>query len=141
VRWLSGPHRAILLGFPLFFGADSSARELALKALDDLGEPYGIAEAGTPDARRLTLTVFPNPARGAARISYALARAGDVRVSVCDVAGRVVRELLDSRQAPGRHVLGWDGTDARGRQVGAGVYLCRVEAGEETAVGRLVLTR
>jgi hypothetical protein len=55
VRWLGGPHKAVYLGFPLYYCENEAARACAVKALSDLGEPYAINEAGgTPDARRIT---------------------------------------------------------------------------------------
>ena len=44
VRWPGGPGKAVCFGFPLYYTVESEAVVLARKVLDDLGEPYGIAE-------------------------------------------------------------------------------------------------
>jgi flagellar hook assembly protein FlgD len=72
----------------------------------------------------------PNPFRDRASLSFQVARvAGPVRVAVYDVAGRLVRTLVDGPIDPGPHDLSWDGTDDRGERVASGVYYCTLEAG------------
>lgn len=76
-------------------------------------------------------------ADGDALIHYQLAEpAGDVRISVLDANGRVVRTTLGSMDA-GDNLLRWDGTDAAGRRSAAGQYTVRIEAtrADGTAVG------
>jgi flagellar hook assembly protein FlgD len=50
-----------------------------------------------------------------------------VHLTVYDVAGRLVRVLEDRWLAAGEHSVVWDGTDTRGRAVGAGVYFDRLD--------------
>ena len=42
-------------------------------------------------------------------------------------------------RSPGHYTVHWDGTDDTGRAVASGVYLCRMEAGDYSAVRKLVL--
>jgi flagellar hook assembly protein FlgD len=58
-----------------------------------------------------------------------------------NTAGRVVRRLYDGPIAPGAQNLLWDGRDAGGRPLPAGVYLARVTAGRETQVTKFTLVR
>jgi hypothetical protein len=81
--------------------------------------------------------VFPNPTAGPAAIEFALGGADrDAVLTVVDVAGRVVwRQALGGFTA-GHHALAWDGRDARGVRVPAGVYFARLAArsGDNAAV-------
>ena len=55
-----------------------------------------------------------------------------------DLRGRLVRNFTVA--GTGRRVEWvWDGTDRAGRRVGSGRYLLRVWAGEDSAVGSLLL--
>ena len=72
--------------------------------------------------------VTPNPLLAQARIGLDLPVASRVRFEVLDVAGRVVRTLVDGPIAPGRHSLAWDGTDAAGRELSPGIYFLRMAA-------------
>ncbi len=82
----------------------------------------------------------PNPAPGAAALRFAIGGAGQVRAEIFDPQGRRVREL-GGRFAAGQHALLWDGLDAQGRAVPAGVYLYVLKAGEQDRSGRLLRVR
>ena len=59
-----------------------------------------------------------------------------------DLAGARVRAVLASgSQQAGRHTLRWDGRDNSGVKLAAGVYVLRLEAGGETSVRKVVVTR
>lgn len=74
--------------------------------------------------------VSPNPFRASTVI-----RGGrGLRVEVCDRAGRAVRALT------GEGAVTWDGRDARGRRVEAGVYFVRPVGGSRPGA-TLVLAR
>lgn len=84
----------------------------------------------------------PNPFRERAFLSFQVARvAGPVRVTVYDVAGRVVRTLAAGPMDPGPHELVWDGTDDRGETVASGVYYCALEAGDVRSNRSVVVLR
>lgn len=89
----------------------------------------------------LPLRGFPNPFNPRTTLRYELPRAGFVRLRVADLAGRLVRTLVDDVQAAGRHEVDWDGRDDRGREVGSGAYLMRLEAGGVVEVARMTMVR
>jgi len=80
----------------------------------------------------------PNPTTSRASIRYGLPGPDEVRISVYSAAGTWVRALLRGAQQAGHHHASWDGRDARGRAVEAGVYLVRVQAGRFNATCKLV---
>jgi hypothetical protein len=82
----------------------------------------------------------PNPVRHSARLSFAIPRPMHVRLSVFDAAGRKVVDLFDGPAAPGFHSVNWDGRDAKGRRLAAGVYLYRLQTDTGTVSRKLVLT-
>ena len=110
-----------------------------------LSGPFAIEAPATAqdDAplRTRFLGARPNPAGAEVTLSYALARALDVRLEVYDVRGRLVRTLATGLQEAGAHVIRWDGTDAQGRRATSGVYMYRFRAGSEAASGRILLLR
>lgn len=82
----------------------------------------------------------PNPARGTVTLSWTQAAPGRATLAVHSPDGRRVRTLLDSTEVgPGGHTLGWDGRDAGGRRLHAGIYFVRLETGGVTRSARLVL--
>ncbi|MGH2571085.1 MAG: FlgD immunoglobulin-like domain containing protein, partial [bacterium] len=73
----------------------------------------------------------PNPFRPSTSIAFGIPDAGNVHLRIFDTAGRLVRTLVDEPRAAGRWAEPWDGRDAAGRPVAAGVYLYRLEASGE----------
>lgn len=91
--------------------------------------------------RGFVVSIGPNPMTERAVIRYALPSPSRVRITVLDVAGRRVRELVDGPRPAGSHEARWDGRADDGRPAAAGVYFARVEAREESAVMRIALVR
>jgi hypothetical protein len=83
----------------------------------------------------------PNPARGFTVFRFALVEAQDIRLDILDPGGRTVRTVVEGRHKAGRHAAFWDGRDGLGRQVPAGVYLFRLQAGGKSLWRKLLLTR
>jgi hypothetical protein len=83
----------------------------------------------------------PNPFRASTTLRFSLPRAQQVRVSVFDVGGRLVRTLVDGQLASGRHEASWDGTDASNRPVASGAYFCKLSSSGEETSRRMILAR
>lgn len=82
---------------------------------------------------------YPNPFNPGTTIPFAVpASAGDVDLTIYNTLGQVVRQVWTSPLAAGEHRLVWDGRDERGQPVAAGVYLYRLQVGEQTRIRRMV---
>jgi hypothetical protein len=105
-----------------------------------LGAPG--ADVPTPPAAAMAVgSPVPNPFHDVTRIGLSLPEAGPFAVRVFDLAGREVRTWREAWSPAGARELIWDGRDASGRAVPAGVYLARIEAGGRHAVRRIVRLR
>ena len=69
--------------------------------------------------------VFPQPASEGQSIVLSAPREVSLVVAVHDLAGRVVRTLHSGSVGPGTLQLTWDGRNAEGKRVGAGIYWVR----------------
>jgi hypothetical protein len=142
VRWLNGPARIVFFGFPFYFMKDNEARQVSVKVLQDLGEPIGVeAEGSLPSFTTALYPLHPNPFRETSRIEYALAEKGRVRLSVYNVSGQLVKELVDMVQPPGRYSASWDGWDQGSHPLPSGVYLYRLEVSDKSWIRKAVLLR
>ena len=83
----------------------------------------------------------PNPFSPETRIGFRLPLSADVRLTVHDLEGRLVRILLDDTVAGGNHQVTWDGRDESGLIRGAGVYFYRLESEGERWVRKMTLLR
>ena len=64
----------------------------------------------------------PNPFANETAISYTLPRKTKVELKIYDVAGKLVRTLVDGIQASGPKRVVWDRKNERGKVVHSGVY-------------------
>jgi hypothetical protein len=83
----------------------------------------------------------PNPFDESTHIGFVAGRAGHVRLSVHDSAGRRVATLVDGERPPGRQGFVWSGRDDRGERVPSGVYFLRLEAEGVSGTRKVVLVR
>ena len=84
---------------------------------------------------------FPNPFNPATTIQYSLPEAGPVSLKVYDMAGQVVRHLVDQPQVAGSYQVVWDGLDASGAPTANGVYIYELKAGEYRALRKMLLIK
>ncbi len=106
--------------------------------------PIGIVEPGASSAlfpSRLILMAVPSLFRGRGLLRWQLPAAGFVRLAVYDVTGREIKTLIDATTPAGVFETVWDGTDNYGRNVAAGVYLCRLLTAHGETVVRSVMIR
>jgi 1,4-alpha-glucan branching enzyme len=110
----------------------AQSMEIKIPAMGFLLLQSGPAVTGVPDELRPSSgevrfdAVTPNPAPGAARFAFTLARAGHVRVTVHDALGRTVATVQDGPLGAGAQQVSWDGATDRGARAPAGVYFARV---------------
>jgi Tol biopolymer transport system component len=84
---------------------------------------------------------YPNPFNPSTTISFSLPASGDVILSVYDITGRKVRELVNGPLGAGSHSVAWDGRDERGKAVSSGVYISRLTRGGNAVSRRMVLMK
>ncbi len=101
----------------------------------------GVAGTGAPAVRALAVRATPNPIVAGGEVGFTMPHAGEVEVSVLDVAGRVRRTLVRGAVASGEHRVGFDARDEAGAPLPSGVYVLRVRAGSAAAAARLVILR
>ena len=82
---------------------------------------------------------YPNPFNPTTALPYVVATDGRVRLVVYDILGQPVRTLVDAIRTVGSHTAEWDGTDASGRAMAAGVYLARLSSDGRSKARKIVL--
>ena len=99
-------------------------------------------EAGAPGiAAPSVFPARPNPFVSDTEIAYSLPTASRASLRVYDVRGRLVRVLADAALPAGVHRARWDGRDASGRTVSAGIYFVKLNAGAFERAERLLRLR
>ena len=83
----------------------------------------------------------PNPFNPATTIHYTLSEATQVRLTIYNVLGQSVRELVNNGQGAGVYRVTWDGRNSLGKAVTSGVYFYRLKAGANVSVRKMILTK
>ena len=92
-------------------------------------EPLGIGD-GTIPMKFAVSANYPNPFNPSTRFTISIPDRSNVSTSVFDLKGRRIATLLNSELDTGVYDLTWQGKNDMGRQVSAGVYILRVDAGK-----------
>jgi hypothetical protein len=159
------------LVFMMIYTDDISREEIGLRAFDaDAGVVYDINETvtcrcdamlgsvhypvilntgavhddqtpGVPSAFALGQN-YPNPFNPSTEIRYDVPKDGSrVSIRIYDVAGRLVRILVDQMENAGSKSVLWDGLDNKGGQVASSVYFYRMDAPGFERTRKMVLLR
>ncbi len=120
----------------------SQARHRFTLVVDDATFARAARAELAPEA--VHLSNYPNPFNPHTQISYTVPAAAvqeSVRLDVYDVAGRLVRVLVNGVHESGAYQVEWDGTDTSGVPVASGVYLYRLQTGSHLQVRRMLLMK
>jgi flagellar hook assembly protein FlgD len=83
----------------------------------------------------------PNPFNPVTTLSYYLPKGSFVTMTVYDMLGRKVKQLVNQNETQGVRSVQWNSTNDHGQPVSAGIYLCRIEAGEFRQTKKMVLLK
>ena len=116
-----------------------------IRAVFNDGRIEAIGTGSVDSGRRPTTTALhanaPNPFNPETTIGFELAASTGVRLEVFDLLGQKVRTLVARTLPAGSHQAVWDGRDDAGIQVGSGVYVYRLQAGDFTRMRRMLLLK
>jgi len=94
----------------------------------------GVAEGPFRNDAAAGLLIAPNPSRTATSISYSLSQAGNVRLELYDISGRLVTTLLT-----GYHKAGASSLTLYPSSLSSGIYLVKLTGPGRTAIRKLVI--
>jgi hypothetical protein len=157
VRADNGSTRAVVLAFCLnamdpALPDPSNPKALLARSIEWVRQASGqgiAADRAVPVGAAVT-GILPNPflpgAGGGGAVTIRLrvppsGASGPAQLDLFDLNGRRVRRLLDRRVSPGFWEQTWDGRDAEGRWLEAGVYQVRFTTSNGRCDARLVLLR
>ncbi|HET9235172.1 MAG TPA: FlgD immunoglobulin-like domain containing protein, partial [Candidatus Eisenbacteria bacterium] len=106
------------------------------------GAPVSVEpEPGSQDLSGLG-AAFPNPGRNSSTfIPFTVTKPGAVTLRIMDANGREVRSLVNETMGAGERRVEWDGLNARGERVPAGIYVYELRAPGLNAARKMVRLR
>jgi hypothetical protein len=100
----------------------------------------GISPASIPSTYVLHQN-YPNPFNPITTLSYDLPEDAMVNITIYDMMGRIVNNLVSSQQNIGYKSIQWNATNNTGQPVSAGLYLYTIQAGEFRQAKKMVLLK
>ena len=116
--------------------------------IDSVGE-IGVAAAPairTTVEQTQLLANYPNPFNPETWIPYQLANPSDVRITIYDARGTVIRHLDLGHQREGHYTRQsraayWDGRNAVGERVASGVYFYQLQADNVSLLRKMIIVK
>ncbi len=94
-----------------------------------------------PDSVDILPQNFPNPFEGQTMISFLVPAKSRVLLEIFDLAGRRIATLVDAELESSEYLVEWPGTNSTGRDVGPGIYICRLTAGDRKDQYKMIRTK
>lgn len=107
-----------------------------LTILNKTGTDVGVRDDVRTPAKFALFQNYPNPFNPATEITYRLSEAGGVTLSVYDILGREVANLVNGAQNPGYHSVTFSASG-----LPSGVYFYRIESGHSSGSLRMLLLK
>ncbi|MDD5528913.1 MAG: FlgD immunoglobulin-like domain containing protein [bacterium] len=100
-----------------------------------------IAAEENSNKNTFTVKISPNPFTSNANVCYSIEKKENVQVGIYDIAGKLVKQLVNGEQDAGSHTAYWDGKNDLGNKIGAGIYFCVVNSGSHKNVSKIMSVR
>ena len=84
---------------------------------------------------------YPNPFNPVTTLRYDLPENSHVNITIYDMLGRQVKNLINQTQDAGYRSVRWNATDDYGKPVSAGIYLYQIQAGEFVQTKKMMLLK
>ena len=84
---------------------------------------------------------YPNPFNPVTTLRYDLPENVHVNITIYDMLGRQIKNLINQTQDAGYRSVRWNATDDYGKPVSAGIYLYQIQAGEFVQTKKMVLLK
>lgn len=87
----------------------------------------------------ITGNAYPNPFARNTTISFKLKESGNVNLSIYDINGQEVSQLVNGYYKQGEYKINWDATNNSNEKVKKGFYFCRIKSGNSTTTKKIVV--
>ena len=122
-------------------GNTDMSQVIVMGILNDDGQQLELSDVrNTPDKFKLNQN-YPNPFNPITSLHYDLPEDSYVSITIYDMMGNVINNLVNTNQSSGFKSVQWNATNNQGQPVSAGVYLYSVEVGEFRQTKKMVLLK
>ncbi|HMA62162.1 MAG TPA: metallophosphoesterase [bacterium] len=112
----------------------NSSTEVSIKAVGSSGIDQGFL----PDSK---FRCYPNPFNTGTTIEFSINQNSPVELSIYNIQGQLINKLLDKNMHKGSHSIKWSGYNKDHQSVSAGIYFCKIKAGDCLAKKQILLLK
>lgn len=84
---------------------------------------------------------YPNPFNPITTFHYNIPKESDVSITIYDMLGRQINQLISKKQPIGNYSVQWNGDDNNGNLVGTGIYFYQIQTGDFVQTKKMVLMK
>ena len=84
---------------------------------------------------------YPNPFNPETQISFSLKNSQDVKLSIYNIKGQLVKTLVNEKKSAGAHTVVWKGLDEYNKQVSSGIYFYKLETATYVNTMKMLLMK
>jgi len=107
----------------IYYALGNSGNELTMKNL--IAREFGMPII-EPIEINLLKQNYPNPFNPETKIAYSIVDNGQVELTIYNIKGQQVKNLVRSFENAGDHQVVWNGKDSSGKKVSSGLYLYKL---------------
>lgn len=87
------------------------------------------------------LSAYPNPFNPSTTITYGIETDSKVNISIYNIKGQLITDLLNTEQKQGWHSIQWNGTNQLGSIAPNGQYIVQIETEKDQKTTKLMLLK
>ena len=84
---------------------------------------------------------FPNPFNPTTKIKYEIKKPTNITLTVYNLKGKVIRNLISKNEKAGFNVISWNGKDDYGAKVSSGTYIYTIKTPEFSDSKKMILLK
>jgi hypothetical protein len=87
------------------------------------------------------LSNYPNPFNPETKIRFGIPQAQNVNLTIYDILGQKIRQLMNTNLPAGRYDVTWDGISDTGQKVSSGVYFYILLTNNQKFIKKMILRK
>ncbi len=84
---------------------------------------------------------YPNPFNPETTISFSLAQAGEIKITIYNIKGQKVQTLVNDQLPTGKHSAIWNGTNDNGKKVTSGIYFYKLKTDSYVETKKMMMLK
>ncbi len=82
---------------------------------------------------------YPNPFNPITNIEYSIPKNTHINISIYNLLGQMIKQLVSKPYQPGYYKVNWDGTNYKGNRVSTGMYFYKIQTEYYIKIKKMIL--